>query len=163
MNLFAKLKKNIPETNHITRYLKPSTIENGTILSAGFQYKKGEDCKPKEEDLSVNWLEFFNKKSSIQENLGKVREALLEKDYGLRKNGRFAVLNVKKMCDEVKEGTKEQAELVSLIIKHKPCKNDLSHSSILGMPFDAEGELLVSTIFANYANETELFPAKLSI
>lgn len=173
MNLFAKLKnhilfkyykirkKNIPETNHITRYLKPSVIENDTVLSAGFQYKKGENCKANEKELSVNWLEFFNKKSSIQENLEKVRKVFSDKSYTLRKNGRFAVLNIKKMCDEVKEGTKEQTEVVSLITKHTPYKNDLSHSSIIGT-FDTEGEFLVSTILASYANDTELFPAKLA-
>lgn len=60
MNLFAKLinhilfkyykirKKNIPETNHITRYLNPTAFNNGTILSVGFQYKKGGDGKANE-------------------------------------------------------------------------------------------------------------------
>ncbi len=160
--LFAYYKvcrRNVPGADHVARYLKPTACDNGTATSSGFQYKKGTDGKPNEREISVNWLEFFNKEAPIQDNLEKVREAFLEKQYGLRKNGRFAVLNIGEMCDKVEEGTAEHTELVSLMVKHTPFKDDLSHSSIFGMPSDVEGEFLVSAILANCANGTGLFPA----
>lgn len=151
-------KRNIPEKDHVARYIKPMCYD-GKVLCTGFQYKKDpKDGELKEKDLSVNWLEFFNNNASIQDNVENVREAFRNKNYTLKKNGRFAVLNIKAMCSVVKTGTAEYEELVSLIAKHTPPnKDDLSHSSIIGIPFDTEGELLVSTILSNYVNETELF------
>lgn len=160
--LYYKLrKKNIPDVDHVVRYLRPGDVDSGTVLAAGFAYKKNKETgKPKEKELSVNWLEFFNKNASIEKNVENVRGAFLEKNYTLAKNGKFAVLNVKEIIDEVKDGTSEHTELVSLVVKHTPTNIDLSHSSIFGMPFDSEGELLVSTILANYANNTKLIKAR---
>lgn len=154
-------KKNISDTDHVARYLRPSDIDNDVVLATGFEYKKNKDNgELKEKELSVNWLEFFHKGASIDENVRNVREAFQNKGYTLKRNGRFAVLNVETMREEVEEGTSAYTELVSLIAKHTPFRNDLSHSSIFGMPFDSEGEFLVSTILANYVNDTQLFPAR---
>lgn len=136
-------------------------LDNNSVLATGFQYKKHRNGELKEKELSVNWLEFFSRNSTIQENVNKVCHAFKKKGYGVKANGRFTVLNKKTICDEVKKGTSEHVELVSLVVKHTAQDTDLSHSSVLGMPFDPDGELLVSTILANLANETDLFPAKI--
>ncbi|MDQ6963015.1 MAG: hypothetical protein Q9M28_10920, partial [Mariprofundaceae bacterium] len=53
----------LPNDNHIARYLRPSDVEDETVLSTAFQYKKNkEDGSLKENELSVNWLEYFNRK-----------------------------------------------------------------------------------------------------
>lgn len=145
----------------MARHLRPSDVDANTVLASGFKYKRHPNGELKEEELSVNWLEFFNKHSSIKENIQKVRLAFEAKGYELKKNGRFIALNIKSMREEVEKGTAEHTESVSLIAKHSTQENDMSHSSIIGMPFDSEGELLVSTILANCANETELYPAKI--
>lgn len=154
-------KRSIPETDHVARYLRPMDLDNSSVLATGFQYKKHRNGELKEKELSVNWLEFFSKDSTIQENVNQVCIAFKKKGYGVKVNGRFTALNNKTICDEVKKGTSEHIELVSLVVKHTAQGSDLSHSSILGMPFDPDGELLVSTILANLANETDLFPAKI--
>lgn len=154
-------KKTIPDKDHVARYLRPSDIDDSTVISTGFEYKKNkENGALKERELSVNWLEFYSKNGTFDDNVESVREAFRQKGYTPAKNGKFAVLNVKRMRDEVKEGTLEYEKLVSLMVQHTPNVDDLSHSSIFGIPFDADGELLVSAILANHVNETQLFPAR---
>lgn len=157
--LYRAIKKDIPETDHVARYLRPMDIDNESVLATGFQYKKHNNGELKEKELSVNWLEFFGRNSSINDNVDRVRYAFQKKGYAVKKNGRFAVLNKKVICDEVERGTIEHVEVVSLVVKHTAQSDDLSHSSIFGMPFDSDGEQLVSTILANLANETDLQPA----
>jgi len=155
-------QKTIPGKDYVVRHLPPSAIDSGFALSSGFLYKKDKKTGQfKEKELSVNWLEFLNRGACIKENIIKVRDGFEKRGYTLKINGRFSALNVQNICDEVKEGTKELPELVSLIVKHTPNIDDLSHSSIFGMPLDPEGEMLVSTILANCANESKLYPAKI--
>jgi len=157
---YKLLRKNIPETDHVVRYLRPSDVDSGTVIATGFAYKKNNVTgELKEKELSVNWFEFFSKSDSTEDGIENVREVFRKKSYSLKENGRFARLNVKALCALVEEGTSEHTELVSLKTKHTPYINDLSHSSIYGIPFDSDGEFLVATILANYANELELFPA----
>lgn len=148
-------------THHVARYLRPSDVEREVVMATGFQYKKNkEDGSLKENELSVNWLEYFNSKAPIQENINYVRKAFEEKGYDLRKNARFGVLNVNKMVDIVAQHTAEHTKSVELMAKHTPTDSDPSHSSIIGVPLDSDGELLVSAILADYVSNTNLFPAK---
>ena len=152
----------IPEDHHIARYLRPSDVDNECVNSTGFQYKKHKNGELKEQELSTNWLEFFGLSASEAQCIEHVKQAFHDKQYTLKPNGRFVALHVKRMRDEVQEGTKEHTEQVSLLIKHTAQLNDLSHSSIFGIPFDDDGEKLVSAILANYANECKLYPAMMA-
>jgi len=147
---YSARKKTISGKDNVLRYLKPSTID-GDVLSAGFEYRRDHNGMPKEDELSVNWLEFFNK--SCHENIDLVRGAYITKGFDLRKNGRFAELNIEEITRLVKEGTKELDENVSLVVKHTAKKDDLSHASLYGMPFEEDAELLVSSILADYVNK----------
>ena len=96
--IFYNLRnKIIPDIDHIARHLSPLHVDDDVVLQTGFKFKRDNGTgKLKEKELSVNWLEFINKNSSIIENVGKVREGFLKKGYTLKQNGRFAVLNIKK-------------------------------------------------------------------
>ncbi len=45
--------KTIPDDDHLTRYCKPSTVDDGLPTASAFELRPGED------HLSVNWLEYF--------------------------------------------------------------------------------------------------------
>ena len=77
--------------------------------------------------LSVNWL-MSEGDIGIDRSVDKVRAAFVAKGYGLRKNGRFAILNV---------GMVRQA-LPGICVRHKPEGDDLTHSGICGFTKDQE-------------------------
>ena len=53
----------IPDSDHISRFCRPMQVEDGQIQSPAFM------LRPKDENLSVNWLEFLNIVN--RENLGR--------------------------------------------------------------------------------------------
>ena len=79
-----------------------------------------------EEYLSVNWLEYFGE-TNLPAAVERVREVFRGKNYQVRPNGRFAVLNVGAAKTAVREGVDR-----SLRINHLPLVDDESHSGILG-------------------------------
>lgn len=119
----------LPENDHIVRYVKPSNIdiESGRVNIAEFRLREN---RPDEKGVSVNWLEYY-KNLSKQKQLAEVRKVSRLK---LRKNGRFVELNV----GETKKFLSE--ELPDLRIIHAPLDAedefpaDPSHSEITGLP-----------------------------
>ncbi len=106
---------------HVSRYCRPSAVdERGLPLSAAFTPRQGEEY------LSVNWLVYFGETDSGAA-VERVREVFRGKNYQVRPNGRFAVLNVGAAKTAVLEGLDR-----SLRINHLSLDDDESHSSILG-------------------------------
>ena len=114
----------LPETDHIVRYVKPRNVEDGRVSIAEFRLRENE------KGVSVNWLEYYENLSK-EEQLAEVRVA---SRLVLRKNSRFAELNVGRIKDFLAE------ELPGLRVVHTPLAAeeefpaDPSHSEITGLP-----------------------------
>ena len=115
------MNQSLPDGDHISRYCKPSTIDEfGLPLASAFSLRQGE------EHLSVNWLGYFRERN-LSDAVKQVREAFSNKNYRVRANGRFAVLNV----GEAKKAV-QAAVGHALRIEHLPSDNDRSHAGIFG-------------------------------
>ena len=136
------MRDNIPEGDHIVRYVKPSMIQDdGTADGSDFRLRP---TRPDETGLSVNWLKAF--KSGKRNQLDEVRRL-----FRLRRqpNGRFAEMNVGTILREVAE------ELETLQIVHDPLEAtgefeaDPSHAEITGLPpGDSDQAILVGDLIA---------------
>ncbi len=110
--------------DHVSRYCKPTTVEDDLPSVSAFMLRTGED------HLSVNWLEYFgvlSRHTAVQ----RIREAFQSKDYRLGKSGQLAVLNVaaiSNIAHEIAHG--------SLRVEHLPLEDDPSHAGILGYSAD---------------------------
>jgi len=83
------------------------------VAESAFRFSSNEDY------LSVNWIEYFSHAKSINEQVEEIRKAVSRK-LTLKKNGRFAKLNVGKIKDRISESRIEQI----------PEDEDPSHSGI---------------------------------
>jgi hypothetical protein len=110
----------LPDDDHISRYCKPSTVDDGIPMFTAFIPRQDED------HLSVNWLEYFGE-TELNAAVERVREVFHSKGFTLRPNGRFAVLNVEAARTAVHEAVGR-----TLNIDHLPLSDDPSHSGILG-------------------------------
>ena len=78
----------LSDGDHVSRYCKPSSVgADGLPLTSAFRLKPGEDY------LSVNWLQYFGS-PHLADAVERVREVFRHTGYGLRPNGRFAVLHI---------------------------------------------------------------------
>ncbi len=112
--------KPLPDDDHVIRYCKPTAVEDDLPSVSAFKIRANED------HLSVNWLEYFgvlDRPTAVQ----RIREAFHAKGFQLRKNGRFAVLNV----DDIRSIAQDIA-YNSLRVEHLPLEDDPSHAGILG-------------------------------
>ena len=149
----------ILQVDHISRLLKGKYVEEGKVLASGFTYRRNQNGEPIEKELSFNWLEFFDREGSIQENISMIRK-VFEKKFNLGRNHRFTVMQVGNIHAHISKGTEDRKEKILLRIEHTPQDDDPSHCSLYGIPFDREDEYFVAQILAACANEMELFPAK---
>ena len=109
------------DDDHISRYCKPSAIdESGMPMVNAFSLRQGED------HLSVNWLEYFDE-TELNAAVERVREVFRSKDFQVRPNGRFAVMNVGAAKTAAHEAVGR-----TLNIDHLPLSDDESHAGILG-------------------------------
>ena len=109
-----------PDEHHVARYCKPSSVEDGLPSAEAFTLKQDEEY------LSVNWLEYFNA-PDLTAAVERVREAFRNKSYQVRRNARFAVLNVEAAKRAVHKATESMPA-----IKHLPTRDDPSHTGIFG-------------------------------
>lgn len=136
------MRDNVPESDHIVRYVKPSMIlDDGAADGSDFCLRS---TRPNEMGLSVNWLEAFGpgKRNQLEE----VRRLFR---LGRRPNGRFAEMNVGTILYRVAE------ELETLQIVHDPLEAtgefeaDPSHAEIRGMPSgESDQAILVGDLIA---------------
>ena len=106
--------------HHVSRYCKPSTVEDGMPGVSAFEMEAGHS------HLSVNWLEFYESNNK-GECISRIRQEYLDNGYTLRKNGRFAVLNVGNSLDKNRSSTAPDIRFL-----YWPQNGYVSHSGIFG-------------------------------
>ncbi len=111
----------LPDAHHIARYCSPRMVEDGLPTWRAFA--------PNEEGgaISVNWLEFFaapDLRSAVD-----LMRVTFGATYTLRRNGRFAVLNV---------GRAKLAalRLSPIRIEHAPTDDNPAHAEVIGVPLE---------------------------
>ena len=113
----------LPDGHHMSRYCKPSSVgRDGLPLASAFRLKAGEEY------LSVNWLEYF-RSAHLGAAVECVRKSFRRKGYGLRPNGRFAVLSVGSAKNAVAAAVGRSGR-----VEHLPLDNDPSHAGLFGDP-----------------------------
>lgn len=133
----------LPDQDHISRYCRPSTIDQGLPQPGAFMPRAGEDY------LSVNWLEHFEV-PNLPAAVDRMRTAVAQ-SLDLRPNGRFVVLNV----GEAKRAASRDAGF-SLRIEHAPTESDASHAAIFGI--DAHPVQIVTELIA-LISAGDIYPA----
>lgn len=106
--------------HHVSRYCKPSQVENGMPGVSAFEMPPGDP------HLSVNWLEFYQSNHK-DECIPEIRQEYLNNNYTLRANGRFAVLNVGESIDK-----NRLSDVPDIQILYWPENGYQSHSGIFG-------------------------------
>lgn len=92
----------IPDENHVARYCKPSSLDDGQPTVAAFL------LRPDETYLSVNWLEFLPGASTAA-RLVALRAAIASTlAMSPKKSGRYAVLHVGTTRREVHERSNDR-------------------------------------------------------
>lgn len=76
-------------TGNVTRYCRPSTLENGRPIASAFEKRKERN----EKYLSVYLLEFFNQETEL-ENIREVKVYMEEKGFVCKPNGSLAIVNI---------------------------------------------------------------------
>ena len=134
----------LPDSGHVSRYCKPSAVDRqGKPMAAAFLPRSDEEF------LSVNWLEYCSL-PHLEGAVGHVRTQFQRRGYGLRRNGRFAVLNVGTAKTAVSQRLQRR-----LRIDHQPRVGDNSHAGIHG--YSSE-DLEVAAALALSIHET-VYPA----
>ena len=115
----------LPNDSHIVRYVRPSHVrEDGSIDGENFR------LRPQETALSVNWLDYFQRRSK-EEQLGEVRRIIR---LSVRSNGRFAELNVGTMKTHIAHMIDDLRFIHSPREATARYRADPSHSEIIGLP-----------------------------
>jgi hypothetical protein len=132
----------IPDSDHVGRYCKASTVENGEISAAAFMMRETEEY------LSVNWLEELNRSDrAIQ-----IRDlqSLYATKLRVGTAARIAVLNVGALRAKVE---RESLDNRLLRVLHEPEEpDDSSHAGIYEIPHDDEiiAELIAQAVLEKY-------------
>lgn len=134
------LIKNIPDSDHVLRYCKPSSVNDGKIHPSAFRLRTSEKY------LSVNWVEYHGRGMTIDMQIEKVR-ADVETSLIIKPGGRFARINV---------GAAKK-NIAGLTVKHLPEPQNHSHAGIY--PPDEENRETVLEL-SNMVTSNDTFPAK---
>ena len=116
--------RTIPDDDHLSRYCKPSTVDDGLPTASAFELRPGED------HLSVNWIEYFGV-PDVAAAMHLVRGAFHDKTYRLRPGGRFAVFR----CGAAKIAVGDRTGS-PLSIEQRPLADDPSHAGVSGYGVD---------------------------
>ena len=133
--------KDLPDEDHVVRYVKPTLIDNGKVSRGAFCLRESET------GLSVFWLEVFGGDKTHQ--IDRVRESC---GLTLSKNGKFAELNVGKTKRCIFENSNYRHEII--IQSTQPSDNRdavWSHSEIIGLPpSNCNKATQIGTLIAKY-------------
>jgi hypothetical protein len=132
----------IPDSDHVGRYCKASTVENGEISATAFMMRETEEY------LSVNWLEELKRPSRASQirDLQKVYNNKLK----VGATARIAILNVGTLRSKVQ---RESPDSRLLRVLHEPEEpDDPSHAGIYEIPHDNEiiAELIAQVVLENH-------------
>ena len=133
----------LPDSNHVLRYCSPDHVdkERGEIKASAF------GLRPVDGYLSVNWMEYFGKSVSVEEQTDKIRTALSKK-LKLKSNGRLARLHVETVKKRIHNGE----------VKHIPEDEDPSHAGIY--PGEQDNHNRRATLkLAHIIKPDDVFPA----
>ena len=124
----------LPDDDHIVRYVKPSFLLNEKVTGAVFELRNNET------GLSVNWLEIIE----AVDNHSRLNEIRRISRLTLRRNGRFARLNVGNTIRRVLEHALEIGIVETPLDATEDLEADYSHAEILGLPITGghESELI---------------------
>ena len=115
----------LPDEHHFSRYCKPTAVgRDGLPTAAAFE------IRPSEEYLSVNWLEYFDTPDPGAA-VEHVRETFRRKHYRVRRNGKFAVVNVGAALTAAAEAVGRRGR-----VEHIPLEDDESHAGLFGYSAD---------------------------
>ena len=132
----------IPESDHVGRYCKASTVENGEISATAFMMRETEEY------LSVNWLEEL-KRPSRASQIRDLQE-VYNKKLKVGVTARIAILNVGTLRSKVQ---RESPDSRLLRVLHEPEEpDDPSHAGIYEIPHDDEiiSELIAQVVLENH-------------
>ena len=142
--------KDLPDKDHVIRYVRPTLIDNGVVSGGAFCLRKNET------GLSVYWLEVFGGKKNYQIN--RARESC---NLTVNKSGNFAELNVGITKRHVKNNSIHPQEI--RIQSTQPNDNRdfvRSHSEIIGLPpSNCHKAMLIGELIAKCINNVH--PGKL--
>ena len=136
--------RTIPDRDHLSRYCKPSTVDDGLPTASAFELRPGED------HLSVNWLEYFAA-PDVATAVHLVQGAFHDKAYRLRPGGRFAVFPCGAAKIAVGDGTGRPVR-----IEHLPLAEDPSHAGVFGYASD---DFEVAVELAALIGRRDVYPA----
>lgn len=114
----------LPDEDEISRYCPPWTFDKRNDLPSFKAFRR----KPREEDLSVNHLQYYSDLTRT-EAVDQIRHEMGQY-YDLEPGSRFVVLSVGK----VKESLRSVKIDPSVVFTPEPDKGKFSHSSIFGLP-----------------------------
>ena len=120
----------LPDDDHIVRYVKPSFILNETVTGDAFELRNNQT------GLSVNWLEIIKAVDS-HSRLNEIRRI---SRLTLRRNGRFARLNVGDTIHRVLEHAIEIGIVETPLDATEDFEADYSHAEIQGLPITGSHE-----------------------
>jgi len=132
----------IPDSDHVARYCKASTVEGGEVQATAFMLRDGEEY------LSVNWLEDLN--CSDRKREIHALQDLYSRKLSVGATARIAILNVGVSRTKVAQ---ESPDMRQLSVVHEPIMpEDPSHSGIYGFSYDDDiiAELLAQTVLEEH-------------
>lgn len=126
VSFFKEKDDLVPDSDHVLRYIKPSGIQDDVINGSEFLKR------PNEEEVSVNWIEYFQ--GTLESQIEKIRQ---KARLTYARTGRLARLNVGQTCSYVLEETNRTFNL-SVVKDRLPedkengFEEDPSHALIKG-------------------------------
>jgi len=139
---------NLPESDHIARYCKPTTqAPDGQIQASAFMLKSDSD----EKSLSVHWLEYLNG-SSRENEISEIRNIYASIFNRVSAKAKIAVLNVGEVRGKVLTESEDRRNLEVLHDPKEDEPSDPSHSGIYNLKPDDEliAELILETVLEDY-------------
>lgn len=128
----------LPEDDHVVRYVKPSLVEDETIDGGAFLLRTSETA------LSVNWMEAFD--GNRQDRLSEVRRLCR---LNLARNGRFALFNVGEAKRHVSGSMEGVGISAAPLDPTDGFEADPSHAEITGLPpGDSDDAMLIGDLLA---------------
>ena len=140
-------QKELDRNNHVARNCGYTTLLNDRPTGVAFLPKADHEF------LSVNWLEFFGEVGQADQIEG-VRQALANKGRSIGKKSIFAVLNIGRLLDDIREESEDGRDLRVYLENDIP--EDPSHSGIHG--YNHEDNLIADLIA--FCIEETVYPAK---
>jgi hypothetical protein len=132
----------VPNSDHVARYCKASTVEGGEVQATAFMLRDGEEY------LSVNWLEDLNCSDRTSEI--RTLQDLYSRKLSVGTAARIAILNVGALRNKV---ARESPDMRQLRVLHEPIiPEDPSHAGIYDFSSNDEiiAELIAQTVLEKH-------------